>query len=238
MGSPSLDAAGTPRKQRLLCDRALLVSHEPKLRFQIGANEETAEAIGPLTIELPDGSTVAIEVRIEFRSGYPRRPPHAYDAHGRWTPELDRHIEAGGRFCLVLPGANEPDLKPEGALLDYVADLKTFLRQQLILDSQRRHNPHARFPGPEWPHGVRGAYAVFVAESLATATSAVREQLWEAAKRADVQRTTPCPCGSGKTSEDCHRPTLKNLRRALWEVPELARLTYDQLIAFAEEQRQ
>jgi hypothetical protein len=144
--SPSPGAAGTHRRQRLLRDRELLAAHEPQLRFEMGADGETAEAIGPLSIELPDGSPEAIEVRIEFRSDYPRRPPRAYDTYGRWTPELDRHIEGGGRFCLFLTGANEPDLKPEGALLDYIADVKAFLRQQLILDSQRRHNPHARFP--------------------------------------------------------------------------------------------
>jgi ubiquitin-protein ligase len=234
--SPSPGAAGTHRRQRLLRDRELLAAHEPQLRFEIDADGETAEAIGSLSIQLPDGSPEAIEVRIEFRSDYPRRPPRAYDTHGRWTPELDRHIEGGGRFCLFLPGANEPDLKPEGALLHYIADLKAFLRQQLILDSQRRHNPNARFPGPEWPHGIRGAYAIFAAESLAKASTAVPEQLWEAAKRADVGRTMLCPCNSGKTIGDCHRPTLKNLRRALWEIPDLARLTYDQLLAYAQTQ--
>ncbi len=213
-----------------------MAANEPQLRFEMAATVQTADAIGPLSVELPDGSFEAIEVRIELGPAYPRRPPRAYDAHGRWTPELDRHIERGGHFCLFLPGANEPDLKPAGALLLYIADLKAFLRQQLILDSQRRHNPHARFPGPEWPHGLHSAYAIFAENSLADANTAAAEKLWEAARQGDVRRATTCPCGSGSEIGDCHRPTLKNLRRALWEAPDLARLTYDQILAYAQSQ--
>lgn len=236
MTSPSPGAAGPDRRARLLRDHALLAVHEPQLYFGIGGDGETAVAHGPLVIELPDGSSEMIEVRMEFGADYPGRPPRAYDARGRWTPELDRHIERNGRLCLFLPGANEPDLKPDGALLHYVTDLKVFLRQQLILDSQRRHNPRARFPGPEWPHGFHGAYAIHAAESLAKANTTVPAHLWEAAKRGDVRRTMPCPCGSDKPTGDCHRATLKNLRRVLWEVPELARLTYDQLLEYAKAQ--
>ncbi len=237
MSLPSPDAAGTARAQRLRRDLDLLAIHEPALRYEMGADGHTATARGSVLITLPDGSMEPIDVRIEFGTTYPKRPPRAYDAERRWTPALDRHIEDRARFCLFLPGANEPDLKPEGSLLKYISDLKSFLRQQLILDSQRRHNPAARFPGPEYPHGAQGAYAIFAADALAPAAADVRGRLWEAAKRAGVSRTARCPCDSGDTSENCHRETLKQLLRALWEAPELARLTYSQLTALAEEQR-
>ncbi|MDQ3739676.1 MAG: SEC-C domain-containing protein [Actinomycetota bacterium] len=206
--------------------------HYPELHFQFGAR--TAEAVGPLTIDMPDGTLEAVTVRIEFSEGYPQRVPYAYDHESRWEPELDRHIENGGRFCLFLPGANEPDLRPEGRILDYIADLKSFLRQQLILDSQRRHDSSARFPGPEWPHGPQVAYGTFVAELLAKEPPEIRSVLWHAARRAGPRRTDPCPCGSGSSTESCHWRTSKKLRRAIYESPQLAQLTYQQLVQVVE----
>lgn len=155
------------RLERLRQDRARLAEHYPALRFEIDEMKSTAEAAGPLLVVLPDGTREPVEVRIEFEPTYPLRPPRPYDAADRWKPEPDRHIEHDGHLCLFLRGVDAPDLKPDGAILAFVADLEEFLRQQIVLDSQRKFNPHARFPGPEWPHGNL-AYEALRRSALAT----------------------------------------------------------------------
>jgi hypothetical protein len=210
------DPAGTDRTRRLEQDRALLAKQYPELRFELDERRGAARASGPIVIDRPDGSQDAVQVRIEFGPGYPGSPPRSYDAARRWKPDSDRHIEPGGHFCLFLAGVDNPDLGDEGSLLDYMAELTSFVHQQLILDAQRKHNPSARFPGPEWAHGS-AAYAAFAALVLAEQPEAAREPLWQAAVGRRIDRSGPCPCGSGHPHDDCHLPVSKRLRRALYE---------------------
>lgn len=228
--SSSRAPAGTASTARLLRDRALLAQHYPKLRFEISKTAESpisAIATGPLAIMMPDGTIEAVEVRIEFARIYPTRAPRAYDVAKRWTPERARHIEPDGHFCLFLRALDEPDMSDESSLILFMNDLEQFLRQQFILDSQRRFNPAASFPGPEWPHGNL-AYAVFAARLLRQEEQHVSEALWQAAVDAP-DRHAPCPCGAGLTHEQCHFGTCRKLRRALHE-GRLHHHTYESLV--------
>lgn len=215
------------RLERLRHDRALLAKHYPALRFRIDDATCTAEAAGPLLVELPDGADESIEVRIEFERGYPLRPPRPYDAARRWKPGPDRHIEPGGHFCLFLRGVDAPDMKPGDAILDFVADLEEFLRQQIILDSQRKFSPQAQFPGPEWPHGDL-AYKLLVVRLLQQEAAEVRAALWDAARHY-LDRRVACPCGSVIPYGDCHFVASMTLRRSAREA-RLHPLTYERLV--------
>lgn len=222
--------AGTAETERLDClraDHALLAEHCPALTFEIDERRATAVAAGPLEIGLPDGTIDPVEVRIEFERSYTQIPPRAYDAAGRWDPGPDRHIELDGHFCLFLLGIDAPDMKPDDAVLEFMAELEEFLRQQLILDSQRKFNPEARFPGPEWPHGWR-AYALFVVRLLRGEPADMPSAIWDAARKS-LGRSSPCPCGSGESYGDCHFRASKKLRRAARE-GDLSRLTYEALV--------
>ena len=228
--SRPLAPAGTgsaERLERLRRDRALLAEHYPGLAFEIEEVKGTAVAAGPLLVALPDGTSEPVEVRIEFEPFYPLRPPRPYDAGGRWKPEPDRHIEPDSHCCLFLRGVDAPDLKPDGAILAFVADLEEFLRQQVVLDSQRKFNPHARFPGPEWPHGNL-AYELFVVRLLQHEPAGVRAALWDAARHS-LDRRSACPCGSGNGYGDCHFKLSKKLRRSAHEA-QLHALTYERLV--------
>lgn len=233
MGPPRAPAgtSSSERLERLRHDRALLADHFPSLTFEVDEVAATAEVAGALSIELPDGTTEPIEVRIEFGHSYPLRPPRPYDAAGRWKPDSDRHIEPDGHFCLFLRGVDEPDMKPEGAILGFIGELAGFLRQQVVLDSQREFNPRARFPGPDWPHGYL-AYELFVVRLLEQEPAEVREALWDAARRS-LSRTSACPCGSGTPYGDCHFTASKKLRRSAREA-NLHELPYGRLVQDAQ----
>jgi hypothetical protein len=219
--------SGPERLERLRHDRALLAEHYPALTFEIDEARATAEAAGPLRVELPDGTSVTIEVRIEFGHSYPYRPPRAYDAARRWEPESDRHIEHDSHFCLFLRAVDAPDMKPDEAILDLMRELEVFLRQQVVLDSQRRFNPDARFPGPEWPHGYL-AFELFVVRLLEQEPVDARAALWDAARHS-LNRRSACPCGSGDSYGDCHFKLSKKLRRSAREA-NLYTLTYERLV--------
>lgn len=234
MSTPPPGRAGITeaRLARLLEDRALLSNHYPELRFELDDRRATARAVGAIMIGRPDGSTEAVDVRIEFAAGYPTTPPRSYDALRRWKPEEARHIEPDHHFCLFLAGVDNPDLTGDGSLLEYMAELEAFVRQQLILDSLRKRDPSARFPGPEWAHGAQ-AYAAFAALLLAAEPQGAREPLWQAAVSASVGRQEPCPCGSDRRYDSCHFGLTKRLRRARYEAwtrgAGFDHLTYDQL---------
>lgn len=229
MRSPRAPAgtSSSERLERMRRDRALLAEHFPSLTLEIHEVVATAEVEGALSIEMPDGTIESIKVHIEFGHSYPLRPPQAYDAVGRWKPDPARHIEPDGHFCLFLRGIDEPDMKPEGAILGFIADLEGFLYQQVVLDSQREFNPQARFPGPEWPHGYL-AYELFVLRLLQQEPAEVREALWDAARRS-LSRTSTCPCGSGTPYGDCHLTASKKLRRSAHEA-QLHELTYGRMV--------
>lgn len=229
MSTPPAPAgtAETEQLKRLRCDQALLTDRYPDLAFVIDAVRATAVAEGTLKIELPDGSVDPVEVRIEFDRSYPHTPPRPYDAAGRWPPEPDRHIEPDGHFCLFLRGVDAPDMKLDNAIVDFVAELTQFVRQQLVLDSLRKFNPEARFPGPEWPHGAC-AYALFVVRLLQSEPTEIRVAIWDAA-RTSLSRPSPCPCRSGNRYGDCHFDASKKLRRAAREGG-LSRLTHEDLV--------
>lgn len=215
------------RLERLRHDLVLLAEHYSALTFGIDEAKGTAEAPGPLLVELPDGTNEAIEVRIEFDRAYPFRPPRPYDIGGRWKPDPDRHIEHDGHFCLFLRGVDAPDMMPDDAILGFVAELEEFLRQQIVLDSQRKFNPQARFPGSEWPHGDL-AYELFVVRLLQQEPAEVRAALWDAARHS-LNRGSACPCGSGDRYSACHFKVSKKLRRSAHEA-QLHALTYERLV--------
>jgi hypothetical protein len=235
MTSPRDLAGIAARNQRLKQDRQLLGDHYPEINIEVDERRGTARALGPISIDRPDGSVERIQVRIEFNERYPGVPPRSYDAERRWGPDPDRHIEHDCHLCLFLAGVDSPDLGDDQSLLDYMRELTGFLRQQIILDSLRRHDPTARFPGPEWAHGAE-AYAVYAARMLGAEPAGVAEPLWRAVSK-PIDRTGPCPCGSGQPHERCHLAVSKRLRRALYEARNggapFDRLTFDELMVRA-----
>jgi hypothetical protein len=203
-------------------DLAYLNEHYPAL--EIRRSPLGATAIGPIEVTQPDGSTVAIEVGIDFSGSHPARAPRSYDAAGRWDPDLDRHIITDRNFCLFLARVDEPNMREPAGVEVYMNELESFLRQQLILDSQRRFDPDARFPGPEWPHGS-GAYILFCHRLLLEEPAELREAMWAFRGNAG----DPCFCGSGGTYADCHRSKKLLLIRAAGN-GEIQGMSYEQLV--------
>jgi hypothetical protein len=218
--------AGTPDRLSVTRDRELIAEHYPGLRLEHAGS--TSVITGKLALTMPDGEIEEVGVWVELAEDHPHHQPIAYDADERWTPELDRHILSDHSFCLFLARVDEPDIQGEAGILPFMRELEMFVRQQLILDSQRRFDPDARFPGPEWPHG-NAAYALLAALLLDNEPAQTRAALWDAA-RFSLDGHEPCTCGSGRSHKKCHRRLCKRLHRTCCTKGNLGGLTYDQLL--------
>jgi hypothetical protein len=207
---PGRGAAGRAEHTKALeAAQRLLTERYPQLRFEI-ASDGTATAQGSIEFELPDGTGEAIEVRISFGRRYPVVPPIAYDAAERWEPDPDRHILSDHSFCLYFGGVEAPNLRTPGAFAVWMIDLVLFLHQQLVCDAIEGR----RFPGPDWPHGERPAYAQHLVETLQTFPADKRSEAWRAVQLGHLGRNWPCPCGSGRKLKRCHGDALNELARA------------------------
>ena len=213
---------------RIRHDTALICAAHTTLAADVDEDRGTAHITGTLLVELPDGTADPVAIRMVFGRAHPNQRPIVYDANGRWPVDPDRHIIQGGAFCLSLPGVDDPDLDTDEQVLAFVEDIRTFLRQQIILDSQLRFDTSARFPGPEWPHGAATAYKLFCLRLLADHPETTRRPLWDAARGAT--HPPKCPCGSGQPKPHCCGPTLKQLTRAAYEA-DLYHVTYEALQA-------
>ena len=220
---PRGDAGRAERGRALDAARVLLAERYPRLRFSRHA-DGTAIAHGPIELELPDGTLDPLEVRIVFGPTYPATPPDAYDATGRWPVDPDRHIVTDHRFCLYFDRVDEPDMRAAGAFTAWMIDLVLFLHQQLVCDAiGGRH-----FPGPDWPHRERPAYAQHLLETLQAFSVDRRAHAWRAVRTRRMGRNSPCPCQSGRKIKHCHLTTLAELERISRRAG-LAKATYDEI---------
>ena len=225
---PRGGAGRAERHDALESARALLAERYPRVRLSRHSNG-TAIAHGPIELELPDGTLDPIEVRIVFGPNYPATPPDASDAAGRWPVDPDRHIVTDHRFCLYFDPVDEPDLRAPEAFAGWMIDLVLFLHQQLVCDAIGGR----RFPGPEWPHRERPAYAQHLIETLQAFPIDRRAHAWQAVRARRIERNWPCPCQSGRKIKRCHLATLAELER-VGRRAGLAKVTYSELMEAAD----
>jgi plasmid stabilization system protein ParE len=195
------------RLARLHADRELLAREHPYLTYHLDEQNAVGIARGAVPMLLPDGRIDPIEIQIVFAPPYPARLPRVFEVGGRFTPNADRHLVGEARFCLNLDGVGEPDLRAPDALRDFMCDVICFLEQQLIYERIKR------FPGPQWPHGEREAYARHIVEQLADQSPTAAARLWEAARGTQPPRNAPCPCGGGDKYKRCHLDLVTELAR-------------------------
>lgn len=221
---PPRGAAGRAEREKALdAARALVAERYPRLRFSRNA-DGTALAHGPIELELPDGAVDPVDVVIVFGPHYPAKPPDAYDAARRWPADPDRHIVADHRFCLYFDHIDEPNMRAPDALAAWMIDLVLFLHQQLVCEAIGGR----RFPGPEWPHRERAAYAQHLIETLEAFPVDRRADVWQAVRARRMERNWPCPCQSGRKIKRCHLTTLAELKR-VGRRAGLAKATYGEL---------
>jgi SEC-C motif len=225
----SSHAGAGPRKadERLL-DRhlaALLETH-PWLELE-WHRRNTARIGGPLPMELPDGRIEPVVLAVELSAVGGQVDPVAFDPEGRWPSDPDRHVGNEQAFCLGLRKVDEPVIRKPEDLMTWMADLIVFVRQQLVMEGTP-----GGFPGPEWPHGERQAYALHIVEQLAVVRAEARATHWDHLRGAIPwpPRNDPCSCGSGRKFKKCcltaAAPELMRIARE----PDLRFLAYDDLL--------
>ena len=142
----------------------------------------------------------------DFGPRYPEQPPSASEIGRRWQANMDRHILTGGEFLSMPPSVDVPDVRTVSGFREFLLRLLLFLRDQFVYDDI------GRWPGLDWPHGRVDAYARHIVERLGLRSVASFRGLWPLVAGAPQRRDRPCPCGSGRLYERCHRRDVEALR--------------------------
>jgi SEC-C motif len=185
-------------------DRRILAEIFPRVRHLIRMDGAGAYAEGEVDVDVGAGCFEQVDLRLEFGPKYPSRPPRVFDRRRRWESEDDRHIMAGGEFCLWLEHVDEPDVMTPSGLELFLKRVLVFLHEQFVFDTV------GRWPGPEWPHGGREAYAQHLIERLGVDLYSFR-RLWPVLLGAPQRPDRACPCGSGLVYARCHRDAVEGL---------------------------
>jgi hypothetical protein len=196
---PSAPTLSEERRRRYALDRAVLAELLPQVRHLIWADGHGAIAEGPVDVDIGAGCWEQVEISIIFDEDYPASPPRVYDRARRWPVLDDRHIMKAGQFCLWLPYVDVPDFRHPDAFEDFLLRLLPFLRDQFVFDDL------GKWPGEQWAHGWRDAYAQHLVEQLAVTSVGAFEDLWPAVLGVPQRPDRACPCGSRRNYGACHR---------------------------------
>lgn len=193
------------RLERFEADRAALAEVLPRVRHCIWANGAGALAEGPVDVDVGAGCWEEVEIEIRFGVNYPLSPPRIYDRLRRWRPLDDRHLMPSGEFCLWLAHVDVPDFSDSDGFRTVLLRLLPFLRDQFVFDDL------GKWPGPQWAHKPRNAYAQYLIEHLRLDGLADFEALWPVVLGGPQRPDRACPCGSRLPYGRCHRPLVVGL---------------------------
>jgi hypothetical protein len=203
---PSGPTLSNERLERFAADRAALAEVLPQMGHFIWADGSGAVAEGPVEVDIGAGCWELIEIEMRFDLNYPSSPPRIYDRLRRWRPLDDRHLMPGGEFCLWLAYVDVPDFTDPASFRTLLLRLLPFLRDQFVFDDL------GRWPGPQWAHGQRDAYAQHLIERLGLKKPTDVDVFWPAVLGALQRQDRACPCGSRLPYGRCHRPAVEELQ--------------------------
>jgi SEC-C motif-containing protein len=191
---------------RFEADRRVMAEVMPQMRHYVwtgGAYGALAQ--GVVDVDVGAGCFEQVALDIAFGQRYPRTPPRVFDVNHRWRPDSDRHLLDTHEFCLWLDRVDPPDMSTPQGLRTFLLQMLPFLRDQFVFDDL------GRWPGRDWPHGLRAAYAQHIVEQLEITTPEMIDTLWPLVLGQSVRRDKRCPCGSGIPYRRCHRDDIESL---------------------------
>lgn len=188
----------------LLAERALVEEHYPDLVFRVEPDFGLMCLVGNITLQADCGVPTKISVRVVFPMDYPDLEPAAYDAAGKFPVSDDRHIVAGGRFCLWLPPCSRWDKNDPNRLLRFLDEVTVFLERQLIYDVT------GVWPGAQYKHRAKG-YEEFMLSVLGGRDDHFRALFPAILGQQHPGRNDLCPCGSNKKYKRCHAQAVKEI---------------------------
>jgi hypothetical protein len=190
--------------RELLGERAIVEEHYPDLAFQVNPELGLMCLVGSIVLQADCGVPTRISVRILFPRDYPDLEPAAYDAAGRFPVSDDRHIVAGGRFCLWLPPCSRWDKSDPNRLLRFLDEVSVFLERQLIYDVT------GVWPGPQYKHHAEG-YEEFMLSVLGGRNDHFRALIPVILGQQHPGRNGLCPCGSNRKYKRCHAQAVEEI---------------------------
>lgn len=190
--------------RELLAERALVEENYPDLAFRVEPDFGLMCLVGNITLQADCGVPTKIAVRIVFPTDYPDLEPAAYDAAGRFPEFDDRHIVAGGRFCLWLPPCSRWDKNDPKRLLRFLDEVTVFLERQLIYDVT------GVWPGAQYKHRAEG-YEEFMLSVLGGQDDHFRALFPTILGQQHPGRNDLCPCGSNKKYKRCHSRAVEEI---------------------------
>ena len=148
------------------------------------------------------------QVKLQVSQDSPRGIPALYEIGNRIPRKSDRHMEADGKACIVLPDAYWYE-HPQGMnMLDFLnGPVRNFFVNQSLIDLGQ---PNVWKNG-EWGHGAEGIVE-FYATILGTREPKTILAYLGILKRDVIKGHWPCPCGSKRKLRNCHRELINELR--------------------------
>ncbi len=196
------------KRPELLAEiEAELDANHPLLR--VVERDGVIVVLGRLILEAEGQAFDAYEIAMVFPRTYPMDLPAVFETRGRITPTRDRHFNATGDACLMVPEEwllKASDTSFHGFMSGPV---KNFFVAQAFYDE------HGEFPHGVREHGSAGLVSTYgeLLDVPRTADRILAELDCLAAERAKGH--WDCPCGSGRRLRDCCRARIERLRRRL-----------------------
>lgn len=160
-------------------------------------------------------------VRIELLWDYPRSLPVVWETRGRIPATAERHMEAGGKACVLLPDARWEEFPEGAAFIEFLeGPLHNFFLGQIVVDAG------GEWPFGEWEHAGDGVRAYY-RDLLGTDDATVIANTLELIAKKSLKLAWDCPCGSGRRLRKCCRMKIIELRRKIR--PEVARRSLSHL---------
>ncbi len=185
-----------------------LAAHFPTLHLFTGPGGTGAEVRGTFPV-LGEGGRVldTFQVRIKLPPGYPRELPITWETGGRIPWISDRHIDADGTACVLLPDERWRVFPVGAAFLQYLrGPLHSFFLSQVAFETD------GKWPFGEWAHGENGVIELYT-ELLGTSDVITIWRFLRTLAQTPLDLTAGCPCGSPRRVRDCCRRKIEELRR-------------------------
>lgn len=147
-----------------------------------------------IEVELPTESEMGLPVVREVGNRIPRI--------------AERHMEADGKACIVLPDAFWHGHPTGMSLMDFLnGPVRSYFANQSLIEMGKTDV----WCAGEWGHGADGIVE-FYESLLGTRDRAVIWEYLKLLKHDVVKGHWPCPCGSGKKLRKCHLEVVRELQ--------------------------
>jgi len=147
-------------------------------------------------------------IEVEMPTESPKGLPIVREIGGRIPRESDRHMEAAGKACIVLPDAFWYEHPKGMSLLDFLdGPVRGFFAGQSLIELGIK-DP---WPVGQWGH-VHVGIIDFYSGVFGTKDPEVICRYLNLLKRGTIKTRRPCPCGSGIMLQKCHLELINALR--------------------------